>query len=88
MDPTRGPGRAERDALREGGDGLTSGTSLAERGEQPRLRWLASGAGGSGRGGASTRCGRGSGPRGGERCAGARAERERSWAARREWLGR
>ena len=38
MDPTRGPGRAERDALREGGDGLTGGASLTERGKRARLR--------------------------------------------------
>ena len=38
MDPTRGPGRAERDALREGGDGLTVGATLTERGKRARLR--------------------------------------------------
>ena len=38
MDPTRGPGRAEGDALREGGDGLTGGASLAERGKRAWLQ--------------------------------------------------
>ena len=38
MDPTRGPGRVERDALREGGDSLTGGASLTERGKWARLR--------------------------------------------------
>ena len=38
MDPTRGPGRVERDALHGGGDGLTVGASLAERGKRARLR--------------------------------------------------
>ncbi|XP_039787178.1 circumsporozoite protein-like [Panicum virgatum] len=38
MDPTRGPGRAEGDALREGGDGLTGGASLAGRGKRAQLR--------------------------------------------------
>ena len=31
MDPTRGPGRAERDAPRGGGVGLAGGANLAER---------------------------------------------------------
>ena len=38
MDPTRGPERAERDAMREGGDSLTGGASLIERGKRARLR--------------------------------------------------
>ena len=38
MDPTRGPGRAERDALRGGGDGLAGGANLAERVKRARLR--------------------------------------------------
>ena len=38
MDPTRRPGRADGDALREGGDGLTGGANLAERGKRARLR--------------------------------------------------
>ena len=38
MDPTCGPGRAERDAMREGGDSLTGGASLTERGKWARLR--------------------------------------------------
>ena len=38
MDPTREPGRAERNALREGGNGLTGGASLTERGKRAQLR--------------------------------------------------
>ena len=38
VDPTRGPGRAERDALRGRGDGLAGGANLAEEGKRARLR--------------------------------------------------
>jgi hypothetical protein len=37
MDPTRGPGRAERDAPRGGGDGLAGGANMAERVKRARL---------------------------------------------------
>ena len=37
-DPTRGPGRAERDAQRGGGDGLAGGANLAERVKRAQLR--------------------------------------------------
>ena len=38
VDPTRGPGRAERDALHGRGDGLAGGANLAEEGKRARLR--------------------------------------------------
>jgi hypothetical protein len=43
MGPTRGPGRAERDELREGGDGLTGGADLSGRGRAGDARAVRAG---------------------------------------------